>query len=183
MILPGDLEIDLYRISNGEPIQWRGMSSGAVEKLQGYVVMAAAGLMAAFVLPEAIIALRILSERNDGDIPVDALAGLLPLAGLAGAAVVFFIGWRFVQTSGRVVWAVTSRRLIRMVGGEADRAQSWFAKDIVGVERVQWGAAKTEALVVRVKGRRASRRRNQAHYIVGPTDLDVAERALKALQP
>ena len=183
MILPGDLEIDLYRISNGEPIKWQGMSSGAVEKLQGYVVMAAAGVMAAFLLPEAIIALHFLTRRSDGDVPVDALAGLLPLAGLAGAAVVFFVGWRFVQTSGRIVWAVTSKRLIRMVGGEADKARSWFAKDIVGVERVQWGASKTEALVVRVKGRRASRRRNQAHYIVGPTDLDLAERALKELAP
>ncbi|MBY0420770.1 MAG: hypothetical protein K2Q06_00600 [Parvularculaceae bacterium] len=182
MILPGDIEIDLYRISNGEPVKWQGMSSGAVEKLQGYVVMAAAGVMALFVLPEALIALKILSDFN-GPALVESFAGLMPLAGLAGAAVVFFIGWRHVQTSGRIAWAVTSKRLIRMIGGEADKARSWHAKDVVKVARTTWGSAKTEALLVTVKGRSASRRRNQIHYIVGPTDLDVAERALKELEP
>lgn len=184
MTLPGDFEIDLYRISNGEPIRWSGLSSGEMERVQGYVIMGASALMAFVFAPEALSNLPELidnAKRGGDGVAMIGLA-LIEWVGVAAALAVFWFGWRTAKTAGRVVWAVTSKRLIRMIGGEADRARSWTKADIVKVERMKLGETRADGLVVTVRNRMRSRRRNRALLISGPLDLDGAERALAALE-
>jgi hypothetical protein len=186
MTLPGDFEIELYRISKGEPIRWSGLSSGEMERVQGYVIMGASAVMALVLAPDALVTLPELLkdiERSDGvDVAVIGLA-LFGWIGVAAALAVFWFGWRTAKTAGRLVWAVTSKRLIRMIGGEADRALSWTKADIMKVERMKLGETRAEGLVVTVRGDRPRRRRrNRTLLISGPLDLDAAERALAALE-
>ena len=182
MILPGDIEIDLYRISEGEPIRWQGLSSGAVERAQGLAIIAGAVVVAAVTAPGAVEGLADLDRvaRGLGSI-LDALTGLVSLSGAFVAAGLAWFGWRTVRTADRVAWAVTTKRLIRMVGGEADKARSWRKDDIVSVKRADTGKAASLAVTVR-GGYRRGRRRNRTLVIIGPTDLDAAEQALAALE-
>lgn len=183
MALPGDLEIDLYRISNGEPIRWSGLSSGQAEKVQGAVLMGAGGLMALVTGPGAFSHLLQFASQPDrgmASLPIDALFLLISCAPAVAALAIAYFGWRTYRTAGRVAWAVTTKRLIRMIGGEADRAQSWPKAEILKYERMAFGNPPTEALVVTVRGR--GRRREAVLRIMGPSDLADAERALAALE-
>lgn len=185
-MLPGDIEIDLYRISNGEPIRWKGMSSGVTETTQGAIILGTGAFLAVLFAPGGLAAiLDILRALNGNDpgVAVEVAFSLFGLVGVAAALALFWFGWRTLRTAKRVAWAVTSKRLIRMIGGEADRAQSWLKSDIVKFERMKWGASGAEGLAVTVRGRkRKGRRRNRVLTIIGPTDLGDAERALAALE-
>lgn len=183
-MIPGDIEIDLYRISNGEPIRWKGMSSGATEKLQGYALLGAGGVMAVIwgFGGVATIGDALTDFERSLNNPDDLGPALFGLVGLIAAATIAWLGWRMVQSAGRVAWAVTTKRLIRMIGGEADRARSWTKADILKVERMKWGAQQTEGLAVTARSRmRRGRRRTRVLMIIGPADLDMAERALREM--
>lgn len=177
-MLPGDVEIDLYRLADGEPIRWSGMSSGEVERLQGVATMAAAAMMILASAPgawSAWIALRDPAGAAPGPATGFAFFGL---AAAAAAAGVFLRGWSLYRSAGRVAWSVTTTRLIRLVAGDADRAQSWTKEDIRKVERR--GAGRFARIVVSVR-RPGSRKRTL--IIAGAADLEMAEHALSGLAP
>lgn len=182
--LPGEYEIDLYRIANGEPIKWFGMASGEVDRVQGLALVAAAAAMA---LASTGVAMSGAAEligwlrRGGAEFDVGLIFAALSLLGVLGAAGVALLGVKFLKDAKRVVWAVTTKRLIRMVGGEADKARSWRKDAIRKVERLKWRSSAREGLAVSV----VSRRRGDAVsvlVILGPGDLDAAEKALGELE-
>lgn len=181
MTLPGDIEIDLYRISNGEPVRWKGMSSGVYERMQGVAILVGAAVFALVTLPGALEGLAELDRivRGQGSAG-DAVFALFSLTGAAVAAGIGWFGWRTLQSANRVAWAVTSKRLIRFVGGDADNARSWTRSDILKVERKSTSGK--ESLAVTVRARSRNDRSSSILIIIGPTDLGDAERALAMLE-
>lgn len=184
MLLPGDLEVDLYRISNGEPIRWHGLSSGVVEKSQGAAIMTVAAGIALLTLPQALQVvfdiMRLLDPKEGGQ-GVGGFGVVTGGAFLMGLGA-FGLGWRMFQSANRVVFAVTSKRLIRMVGGQSDRARFWGKSDVVKVERLKWSTRKIEGLAVTVRNKNRRSHEESTLIIIGPPDLGAAEHALAALE-
>jgi hypothetical protein len=179
--LPPDLEVELFRETSGEAVAWAGRSSGIVEKIQGAAVMAAGAVFALVNLggPFGVIGLLIdFIER--GQWPSGGYAGLFwSLVGFAAGLFIARLGWRFFASARDVIWAVTDRRLVRIVAGGKLPTRSWGPAEIVGVERLNWDEPQRRGLAVTVRRRRGSG--EMTLIIVGPGDLDAAERALLAL--
>ncbi|MEX0643718.1 MAG: hypothetical protein WD076_00285 [Parvularculaceae bacterium] len=180
--LPPEMEIELYRATSGETVKWAGRSSGVIEQLQGWVLV---GVGAIFALaniagPAAALGMIVnLAERGrapDIDLLVSTLIGI---AFFAGGVIAALFGWRFVTSAHQVIWAVTNRRLVRIVAGSGDEPRSWSKSDIVSVERMNWDDPEKRILAVAVK---SSGRTNAVLLIVGPVDLEAAERALAEIE-
>lgn len=180
--LPPEMEIELYRATSGETVKWAGRSSGVVEQLQGWLLVAAGSIFALFNIGGPASALGMLvnfAERGRApDIDVLIAAGVGIAFFIGGVAVALF-GWRFVQSAHQVIWAVTNRRLVRILAGSGEEPRSWSKSDIVSVERMNWDDPENRVLAVTV---RTSRGRNAILLIVGPVDLEAAERALEELE-
>lgn len=184
MSLPGALEIDLYRISNGEPIRWHGLASGVVERTQGAAIMTIAAGIALLTLPQAlqvVFDIMPLLNPKEGGQDVAGFGVFTGGAFLMGLGA-FGLGWRMFQSANRIIWAVTSKRLIRMVGGQSDHARFWGKSDIVKVERLKWSTRKIEGLAVTVRNKNGRSREESTLIIIGPPDLGAAEHALAALE-
>lgn len=180
--LPPDLEVELYRETSGETVLWAGRSSGIVEKIQGYAVLGAGVFFALVNLsgPLAVIGLFIdLVQRghwpSGGFIPI-----FWGVVAFAAGLFIARIGWRYVQTAKDVIWAVTDQRFVRIVAGGQLPTRSWAPADILEIERLNWDEPKRRGLLIKVKSRRGSS--EMTLIIVGPADLDAAERALNALK-
>lgn len=180
--LPPDLEVELFRETSGEVVAWAGRSSGVVEKIQGAAVMAAGVLLALANLagPLAIIGLLVdLAER--GQWPTGGYVHIFwGLVGFLAGLLIARLGWRFFRSARDVIWAVTDRRLVRIVAGGKIPTRSWGPEEIVGIERLNWDEPARRGLAVTVKRRRGSG--EMTLIIVGPGDLDAAERALTELK-
>lgn len=180
--LPPDLEVELYRETSGETVRWAGRSSGVVEKIQGWMLVAGGSVFALVNLGAPLAALGLvldLAERGrvptDGEL-ISIAVGLL----LFGAGVsIALLGWRFVKTAHQVIWAVTNRRLVRIVAGGAMPTQSWSKAEILNVNRLNWDDPAKRGLAVTVKGSGES---NPVLIIIGPVDLEAAERALEQME-
>jgi hypothetical protein len=180
--LPPEMEIELYRATSGETVKWAGRSSGAVEQLQGWLLVAVGAIFALVNIdgPAGALGMLInLAERGrspDSDLMVAAGAGM---GFFIFGAVLAFYGWRYIQSADQIIWAVTNRRLLRIVAGSGDEPRSWTKSDIVSVERMNWEDPEKRVLAVTV---RVSRGRSSILLIVGPVDLEAAERALGELE-
>ncbi len=180
--LPPEMEIELYRATSGETVKWAGRSSGVIEQLQGWVLVAVGAVFALLNIggPAAALGMVVnFVERGrapDIDLLISALVGIVFFT---GGVVVAMMGWRFVQSAHRVIWAVTNKRLLRIVAGSGDEPRSWSKSDIVSVERMNWDDPEKRVLAV---GVRTSRRGTAILLILGPVDLEAAERALEELE-
>lgn len=180
--LPPDLEVELYRETSGESVAWAGRSSGIVEKIQGAGVMVGGAVLALANLggPLAVLGLLVdLAER--GQWPSGGYIGIFwGVVGFIAGVLIARLGWRFFASARDVIWAVTDRRLVRIVAGGKLPTRSWGPDEIAGVERLNWDEPQRRGLAVSVKRRRGSG--EMTLIIVGPVDLDAAERALLALK-
>lgn len=180
--LPPDLEVELYRETSGETVLWSGRSSGLIEKFQGWAMVGAGSLFALFNLAGPAAALGFLVDLAERGRTPDIGAAAATIVGL-----VFFIfgvamaayGWRYLQSAENVVWAVTNRRLLRLVAGGAQPVRSWARDEIVKIDRINWTDPQKRALAVTVRGDGDS---NPVLIIMGPTDLEAAERALTQME-
>lgn len=180
--LPPEMEIDLYRATSGETVKWAGRSSGVIEQLQGWVLVGVGAIFALFNIsgPAAALGMIVnLAERGRAP-EIDALiaAGANILFFIGGVAIAMF-GWRFVQSAHQVIWAITNKRLLRIISGSGGEPRSWSKGDIVSVERMNWSDAEKRGLAVTV---RTSRKNASILLIVGPVDLDAAEQALAEME-
>lgn len=180
--LPPDLEVELYRSTSGETVKWSGVSSGLIERVQGWTIVGAGLLVALAGLGDFLMALGLLNdmladpaEAGIGGLAAVAMLSAFFVLGLAIAA----WGWRFVARADRVVWAVTNRRLIRLVADGASAPQSWTKGEIRDVRRVNWDEPQKRGLAVTVRGPNDS---DLVLFILGPDDLERAEKALAELE-
>jgi hypothetical protein len=178
--LPPDLEAELYRETSGETVRWAGQASGLVEKIHGYA-MAAAGLFVSVLNlggPLGVLGLAAdLVQR--GRLPNGGYGIIfIGILGFAGGLFVARFGWRYVKLARHIVWAVTDKRLLRLVGGGALPTVSWSADQILAVERLNWDEPSRRGLAITAKGATG---REVTLIVFGPADLDRAEAALLAL--
>jgi hypothetical protein len=180
--LPPDFEVELYRETSGEQVNWSGRSSGVIEKLQGWAVVGAGAIFALVNIGGPAAALGVLVDLIERGRTADIGAHAATAGGLllfAGGVAIAAIGWRLVQSSERVVWAITNKRLIRLVIGPTPQTRSWTKSEIVKVERINWTDPATQALTVTVRARRND---TATFIIVGPADLEAAEAAFAAME-
>lgn len=180
--LPPDLEVELHRETSGETVKWAGRASGFVEKFQGWTLVGAGAVFALLNIGGPAAALGDIIDLVERGRAPGAVAFLAAGGGLlffgAGLAIALF-GWRFLKSAERVVWAVTNRRLLRIVASEDEPARSWRKADIRSVDRRSWSDPEKRCLAVTVKGR--GRRSDPVLLIIGPVDLEAAESALAEL--
>ena len=180
--LPPDLEVELYRQTSGETVKWAGRSSGVVERAQGWAMVAAGAVLALVNLsgPAAALGIAVdFAERaRTPEIPyfLSVLGGVMFFAG--GVAIAMF-GWRFVQSANSVVWAVTNRRLLRIVADVEQATDSWTRSEILKVERLHWDDREKRGLAITIDGRGDN---NPTLIILGPIDLEACERALAEME-
>lgn len=180
--LPPDLEVELYRLTTGEEVRWAGRSSGVIEKFQGWALFGVGALASLLNLGGPAAALGLLIDfvqrgraPDPALLPVIASGLLFFIVGAAMAAV----GWRFVKAADRVVWAITNKRLWRVVAGAKPSARSWTKNQILKVDRLNWTDDEKRGLTVTVKGRGQN---NPVLIIIGPADLEAAELALAEME-
>lgn len=180
--LPPDLEVELYRETSGETVRWSGRSSGLIERFQGWAIVGTGAVIALFNISGPASALGLLVDLAEKGRTPDfggfIAVGVQLLFFGAGIAAALF-GWRFIKSASQVVWAVTNRRLVRIVGGGAQPTQSWTRNQILKVDRMNWSDPGKRALVVTVEGRGEN---DPVLIIMGPVDLEAAESALAALE-
>lgn len=180
--LPPDLEVELYRSTSGETVKWSGVSSGLIERVQGWTIVGAGLLVALAGLGDFLMALDLLGDMaaDPAEAGIGDLIGVAILSGffILGLAVAVW-GWRFVAKADRVVWAVTNRRLIRLAADGVSQPESWTRRDIRDVRRMNWDEPQKRGLAVTVRGRGDS---DLVLFILGPDDLERAEKALAELE-
>jgi hypothetical protein len=180
--LPPDLESEVCRFAGGEAVKWSGRSSGFIEKFQGWALVVAGGIFALSNIGGPAAALGFLFDLIErGQTPgagslVSIGAGLARF--LAGFALAIF-GWRFLKSAEQVVWAITSRRFLRIIAGGEEKARAWLKRDILNVDRLGWTDPLRRCLAVRVRGDGDG---DPVLIIVGPADLEAAEQALGELE-
>lgn len=180
--LPPDLSGEVSRIAGGETIKWSGRSSGLVEKFQGGALVAAGIIFALFNIggPAAAFGLCLdLIERGRAPFAGSLLStGAMLVYFIAGLGLAYF-GWRFLKSAERIVWAITSRRFLRIVADGEAEARAWLKRDILNVDRLGWTDPQRRCLAVRVRGEGGA---DPVLIVVGPTDLEAAENALSELE-
>lgn len=180
--LPPDLSGEVSRVAGRETVKWSGRSSGVVEKFQGWVLVVAGGVFALFNIggPTAALGLCLdLIERGRAPLAGSLLSiGVMLVCFLAGLALAFF-GWRFLKSAEQIVWAVTSRRFLRIIADGETEARAWLKRDILNIDRLGWTDPQRRCLAVRVRGDGGA---DPVLIIVGPADLDAAERAFDGLE-
>lgn len=180
--LPPDLEVELYHETSGETVKWAGRSSGVVERFQGWMLIGAGALFAIANLGGLAAALGVILdiiERGRAPAAETLIAAATGVILFAAGAAAALIGWRFLKSADRVVWAITDKRLLRIVAGGAQPTRSWRKPEILKVDRLNWSDPEKRCLAVTVKGRGRS---NPVLMIIGPVDLEAAEAALGELE-
>ena len=179
--LPPDLEVELHRETGGETVKWAGRASGFVEKFQGWMLVGAGAVFALLNIGGPAAALgEIIDLMERGRAPgADALLTAVGLLFFGAGLAIALFGWRLLKSAERVVWAITNRRLLRIVASDAEPARSWRKADIRRVDRRSWSDPEKRCLAVTVKGR--GRRSDPVLLIIGPVDLEAAESALAEL--
>ncbi|MEL7028375.1 MAG: hypothetical protein AAGL49_04015 [Pseudomonadota bacterium] len=176
--LPPDMEAALYRATAGEQVRWSGRSSGIAERAQGAMLMAVGVIVAVINVGPA---LELWLNPDAGGEEARLIAGLSALFFLLGGGALAVYGWRFYRSATRIVWAVTNKRLWRIVvdGVQAPKsAQAWTKAEILKVEKLTWRNGRT-GLAVTVAGRGES---DPTLFIIGPSDIEAAERALSQME-
>jgi len=176
--LPPDMEAAVYHATAGEEVRWAGRSSGEAERAQGWIMIGAGALVALVNLAPAVEFFAAPERPREDGALVEALSALFFFLG-GGALAVY--GWRFQRAAGRLVWAITNRRLWRIVVGAVQAPRSvrtWTKAQILRVERFHWRGGK-EGLSVTVMG---SGDNDPTLFIMGPEDIAGAERALALME-
>lgn len=180
--LSPDLTSALARETGGETVKWAGRSSGVIEKLQGWALVGGGAIFALANLGGPTAALGVVVDLLErGQAPgggAIAAAGLHALLFVAGVALAIF-GWLFVKSAAPVVWAVTNRRFLRIVAGGAQPTRAWLKPDILNIDEMNWSDPQTRCLSLRVRG---GGHNDPVLMIIGPADLEAAERALDELE-
>ncbi|NJM35544.1 MAG: hypothetical protein HC850_13545 [Rhodomicrobium sp.] len=180
--LPPELEVELYRQTSGETVKWAGVSNGLVERIQGWAIIAGGVILAMFNVESFLNALAAAGELlgagariSFGDV-IEIAAGVAFF--LTGVGVAIF-GWRFILAADKVIWAVTNRRLVRVIADGKSEPRSWMKRDIVKVDRMNWEDAEKRGLAITVHGKGEN---DPVLFIFGPPDLEAAEKALAELE-
>ncbi len=175
---PGDpyAEPRLLREISGEILVWAGWSSGTEERAIGRIGI----LFGIFMV--------LLGSGCGGDLyhavagfprewpppamnVVNVLMAVLCLAFLVGGGFwMTAFSWRLLRSAGRVLWAVTDRRLLRLFAVPSGPVHSWTGAEIADIRRGKYRGA--EALRITLVNRRV------VQWIEGPDDLDGAEQAI-----
>lgn len=182
--LPYRMRFELERATRDETLAWAGWSSGVIERIQGGLLIAAGFAAMAINYKSPIDALAlVMSYVRAGEV-ASAEAAFLTLFTFSvflTGAVVTLLGWLRIRASERVLWAVTDRRLLRLVARAPKAKRSFMPAEIKRVERLNWDDAEEHqrglAVTVRVPGTK-----ERILHIFGPDDLDIAERAIANLK-
>ncbi|MBY0421065.1 MAG: hypothetical protein K2Q06_02095, partial [Parvularculaceae bacterium] len=150
-------------------IAWAGVASGAVDSARNRLMMFGGGGAAGLCL----LVMVALSATGAGG----AVALALPMIGFIVGARFAYEGRRLMAAEEKVLWALTNRRLLRVT---ASSAAALGKADIASISRGAWGPEKRPSLEVTAKAS-AARKMGRRITIVGPGDLDAAERAIRSL--
>ncbi len=169
----------LGRESAGETVKWAGRNPGLGDRIQGFAVVSAGAALALANLGGPLSAVGLLVDLIErGRMPSGGYAaiGLGALGFIAGLALAW-LGWRSVRASRDVAWAVTDRRLLRIVDGDIG-AQVWRRRDLSDLERLNWNEPKRRAFAMTARCHPECELRL---ILTGPADIPAAEAAVREL--
>lgn len=174
------LQIELQRETEGESVNWAGRALSLSDRLQGWAIVAGGAIFALANAGGPLAALGLgldLVER--GRLPVAGYGQMLfGVIGFAAGIAIAVFGWRAAGATRPVLWAVTDKRLLRLIAGAGEPASSWSRKEILSAERLNWDVPVKRALALTV---RAKKDRSIGVTLVGPADLEAADRAITNL--